>query len=107
MMTLVAADLTRGTGRFNLTLGALGVAISIGASLSTLFAGVTAAAFSGQVAYLGLAPAGLCGLLLLWAGMPETRPNMVAAPEPTSPAKIGSLPATSAAPDRHADPARY
>jgi MFS family permease len=74
MMTVVAADLTQGKGRFNLTLGALGVAISIGASLSTAFAGVIAAAFGGTVAYLALALAGLCGLLLLWFGMPETRP---------------------------------
>jgi len=75
MMTVVANDLTRGTGRFNLTLGALGVAISVGASLSTFFAGVVAAAFGGKVAYLGLALAGLCGLLLLWFGMPETQPR--------------------------------
>jgi MFS family permease len=73
MMTVVASDLTRGTGRFNLTLGALGVAISIGASLSTSFAGVVAGAFDPEVAYLALALAGLCGLLLLWFGMPETR----------------------------------
>src|SRR5262249_29174601 len=74
MMTVVAHDLTHGEGRFNLTLGALGVAISIGASLSTAFAGVMAAAFGGTVAYLALARAGLCGLLLLWFAMPETRP---------------------------------
>src|SRR5271166_3076822 len=35
MITVVAADLTRRTGWFNLTLGVLGVAISVGASLST------------------------------------------------------------------------
>jgi membrane associated rhomboid family serine protease len=80
MMALVAADLTRGTGRFNLTLGALGVAIAIGASPSTLFAGVTVAAFGGKVAYFGLALAGLCGLLLLWVAMPETHPSTAAAP---------------------------
>jgi MFS family permease len=74
MMTLVAADITRGTGRFNLTLGALGVAVSVGASLSTSFAGVVASTFGDRSAFLGLALAGLCGLLLLWARMPETRP---------------------------------
>jgi MFS family permease len=95
MMTLVAADLTRGTGRFNLTLGVLGVAISIGASLSTFFTGVTAAAFGGKVAYLGLALTGLCGLLLLWLAMPETHPNTVAAPKPTSAEKIGDAGETS------------
>jgi MFS family permease len=73
MMTVVAGDITRGTGRFNLALGALGAAISVGASLSTSFAGVAAAAFGGEMAYLGLAFAGLCGLFLVWFGMPETR----------------------------------
>ena len=105
MMTLVAADLTRRTGRFNLTLGALGVAISIGASLSTLFAGVTVAAFGGKVAYFGLALVGLCGLLLLWIAMPETRPSTVAPPEPTSAEKIGETRVRPAASNRPANPA--
>jgi MFS family permease len=72
-MTVVAADLTHRTGGFNLTLGALGVAISVGASLSTLFTGITAEIFGPKVAALVLALVGLCGLLLLWARMPETR----------------------------------
>ena len=75
MMTLVAADITRGTGRFNLTLGVLGVAISVGASLSTSFAGILANSFGDRSAFLGLALAGLCGVLLLLVGMPETRPT--------------------------------
>jgi MFS family permease len=106
MMTLVAADLTRGSGRFNLTLGALGVAISIGASLSTFFTGVTAAAFGGTVAYLGLALAGLCGVLLLWVGMPETHPSTTTAPKPASAEQLGVSPVTAAAPSRPADKAR-
>lgn len=73
MMTVVASDLTRRTGGFNLTLGALGVAISIGASLSTLFAGFAAGTLGAQVAAFGLAMIGLCGVLLLWAGVPETQ----------------------------------
>jgi hypothetical protein len=75
MMTVVAADLTRHTGGFNLVLGALGVAVSVGASLSTFFTGISAAAFGATAAALGLAMVGLCGLLLLWAAMPETRPS--------------------------------
>ena len=75
MMTVVAADLTRRTGGFNLVLGALGVAVSVGASLSTFFTGISAAAFGATAAALSLAMVGLCGLLLLWAGMPETRPS--------------------------------
>lgn len=73
MMTLVAADLTRGRGQFNLTLGILGVAIAIGASISTAGAGFSAAHFGAAAAYLSLALAGLCGTMLLWFGMPETR----------------------------------
>jgi len=70
-MTVVAADLTQRTGCFNLTLG---VAISIGASLSTFFTGISAAAFGARMAVLGLALVGLCGLLLLlWTRMPETQ----------------------------------
>ncbi|MBS0642435.1 MAG: MFS transporter [Acetobacteraceae bacterium] len=72
-MTLVAADLTRGKGQFNLALGALGVAIAVGASCSTLFAGLVAAWFGATVTYLGLTLTGIAGLLLLWAAMPETR----------------------------------
>jgi MFS family permease len=82
MMTLVAADITRGTGRFNLTLGALGVAISIGASLSTSFAGVVANRLGDRSAFVGLALAGLCGVLLLLFGMPETRPTDAPASAP-------------------------
>jgi len=105
MMTLVAADLTRGTGRFNLTLGMLGVAIAIGASLSTAFAGITLALFGAKAAYLGLALTGLCGLLLLWVGMPETHPRTAVAPEPMAAEKIGATLGTPAASNQPADPA--
>ena len=80
-MTVVAADLTRRTGCFNLTLGALGVAMSVGASLSTFFTGISAAAFGPRGAALCLALVGLGGVLLLWAGMPETR-SQRPAPQP-------------------------
>jgi predicted MFS family arabinose efflux permease len=85
MMTLVAADLTRGTGRFNLTLGLLGVAVSLGASLSTSLAGLLATTFGDRSAFLGLALAGACGVLLLLVGMPETRPPDDTAGEGTKP----------------------
>jgi MFS family permease len=81
LLALVAADLTRGTGRFNLTLGALGVAMSVGASASTFAAGIMAGAFGGTIAYLGLAFSGACGFVLLWWAMPETRPVPAGKPE--------------------------
>ena len=84
MMTLVAADLTRGKGQFNLTLGTLGVAISIGASLSTFLTGVIASTLGASAAYAGLTLAGLAGLLLLWLRMPETHIPATKVPEPAS-----------------------
>ena len=63
MMTVVAADLTRCTGGFNLVLGALGVAVSVGASLSTFFTGISAAAFGAPArhsAWLWSDCAGCC-----------------------------------------------
>ena len=41
MVPLVVADLTRGTGRFNLGQGIVGTAVGIGASLSATLAGYT------------------------------------------------------------------
>ena len=84
MMTLVAADLTRGKGRFNLALGTLGVAISIGASLSTFLTGIAAATLGARATYAGLALAGLAGLVLLWLCMPETHIPATKVPEPAS-----------------------
>ena len=84
MMTLVAADLTRGKGQFNLALGTLGVAISIGASLSTFLTGIAAATLGARVAYAGLTLAGLAGVLLLWLRMPETHMPATNAPESVS-----------------------
>jgi MFS family permease len=73
MLPLVAADVTRGTGHFNLTQGILGTAMGIGAALSTTLAGYMADEFGGPVAFLGLAAVAAAGLLLLWALLPETK----------------------------------
>ncbi|HEX2115073.1 MAG TPA: MFS transporter [Alphaproteobacteria bacterium] len=76
MLPLVAADVTRGTGHFNLTQGALGTAMGVGASLSTTLAGYLADTFGGAVAFLGLAGIALMGLLLLWTSLPETKTDL-------------------------------
>jgi len=73
MLPLVAADLTRGTGRLNLCMGTIGVAVAVGASLSTTMAGWLADTFGDRAAFIGLAAAGLAGTLLIWIGMRETR----------------------------------
>jgi len=75
MVPLVVADLTRGTGRFNLGQGIIGTATGIGASLSAPFAGYMTDRFGSVPAFAGLALIALAGLTLLWFMMPETRPE--------------------------------
>jgi MFS family permease len=75
LMPLVVADLTRRSGRFNLALGVVGTAVGVGATLSTTAAGVVADRFGNSAAFLSLAAVGLAGVLLVYALMPETRPQ--------------------------------
>jgi MFS family permease len=88
LFPLVVADLTRGTGRFNASQGAIATAAGLGGALSAAVAGVIVVAAGYSAAFLFLAAvaaAGLLGFLLL---MPETRPGAVSvgsgrlAPEP-------------------------
>ena len=73
VMPLVAADLTRTNGRYNLCMGLLGLAVFIGATISTSFAGWLATRFGVDYAFWGLAAVGLAGTLMVWFVMPETR----------------------------------
>jgi len=73
MSVLVVADLTKGTGRFNLTQGAIATATGIGASLSLLLAGVIVEYAGYQAAFLSLAGVATVALVVLWAMMPETK----------------------------------
>jgi predicted MFS family arabinose efflux permease len=72
---LVVADITRGTGRFNLGLGIVGSAVGIGAALSTTLAGYAIDHFGSSVAFFSLAFIAACGLALVWLLLPETRPD--------------------------------
>jgi len=74
MVPLIVADLTRGTGHFNLGQGILGTATGIGASLSATFAGYLTDRFGSPVAFGSLAAIAFVGLTLVWVLMPETRP---------------------------------
>lgn len=73
LVPLVVADTTRGTGHFNFAQGVVGVAVGIGAALSTTIAGYVADFFGDAVAFLLLGSFGALGLLLVLALMPETR----------------------------------
>src|SRR6516165_4853139 len=74
-LPLVVADVTRGTGRFNLGLGVVGSAVGIGAALSTTLAGYAIDHFGSSVAFFSLAAIAACGLALVWLLLPETRPD--------------------------------
>jgi predicted MFS family arabinose efflux permease len=74
MVPLIIADLTRGTGHFNLGQGIVGTTTGIGASLSTTLAGYTSDHFGSQFAFLGLAAVAVLGLAAVWLLLPETRP---------------------------------
>lgn len=73
MVPLVISDLTRGTGRFNLALGAVGTAMGVGAALSTALAGIMADRLGSHSAFLGLAIVGFAAFMLVALIMPETR----------------------------------
>jgi MFS family permease len=75
LVPLVIADATRGTGRFNLAQGIVGSAVGIGASLSTTLAGYASDTLGSSAAFFGLAGLGFAGLVLVWASLPETRPD--------------------------------
>ncbi|MCJ2082739.1 MFS transporter [Methylobacterium sp. J-090] len=73
MVPLVVSDVTRGTGRFNIALGAVGTAMGIGAALSTSLAGIMADRLGSHSAFLGLAVVGFAGFVMIALIMPETR----------------------------------
>jgi MFS family permease len=70
---LVIADLTRGTGRFNLTLGAISTPVGIGAALSQVIAGSIVHHFSFNIGFLFLGTVALAAFAILYFFMPETR----------------------------------
>jgi MFS family permease len=69
---LVIADIMRGTGRYNLALGAVVTAQGIGASLSGLAAGVIVDHHGYTVTFLSLGAAAALALIVFAVGMPET-----------------------------------
>ncbi|HEX3862799.1 MAG TPA: MFS transporter [Stellaceae bacterium] len=74
LVPLIASDIAGRSGRYNLSMGLIGLAIGIGATISTTFAGWIADAFSTRAAYVSLALVGLLAVLLAFGAMPETRP---------------------------------
>ena len=73
LFPLVVADLTEGTGHYNVSQGAVSTAQGIGASLSTSAAGLIVVAAGYDAAFVALAGVALTALLLFLFAMPETK----------------------------------
>nr|ATZ76306.1 DHA1 family drug:H(+) antiporter [uncultured Alphaproteobacteria bacterium] len=69
---LIAADIARDSGRFNLWMGSFGLAGGIGASISTTLAGSVADHFGSNAAFLFLTAVGVALVLLAALALPET-----------------------------------
>src|SRR5207244_13490082 len=72
---LVVADLMRGTGRYNLALGAVATVQGIGASLSGLAAGLIVDHLGYRIAFLTAGAVAGVALAILVLTMPETDPE--------------------------------
>ncbi len=73
MLPLVVADIARESGRFNVSMGFIGLAIAAAAAASNALTGVVTDRYGLSAAFLALAAAGIVAFALLWVAMPETR----------------------------------
>ena len=70
---LIASDLMRATGRFNLAQGLTALAVGIGAALSNVTAGYVVQWFGYPIGFLYLAGIALCAFAFFALLMPETK----------------------------------
>jgi MFS family permease len=75
LTVLIITDLTAGTGRFNLTQGAMGAMLGIAASLSTSVSGFIFQNFGRWIGFLALAAIAAVATALAWVFVPETKPE--------------------------------
>ena len=75
LFPLVVADLTRGTGHFNVSQGAIATAAGLGGALSAAAAGFIVVAAGYSAAFLFLAAIAAVALALFVVMMPETGPH--------------------------------
>ncbi|MFC7554976.1 MFS transporter [Pseudoroseomonas wenyumeiae] len=73
LVPLLAADLTRGSNRFNLCMALFGLSMGLGGTISSTLAGAIATWVSVGAAFAVLTAAGFLGFLLAAFAMPETR----------------------------------
>jgi MFS family permease len=75
LTALTVADLTAGTGRFNVAQGFVGTISGIGAAISTAASGLVAGNLGRSAGFLSIAAVALAAVLVLWLLMPETHPS--------------------------------
>jgi MFS family permease len=74
LFPLVVQDLTHGTGRFNVSLGALTTVWGVGAAVSNILAGWIVVVAGYHAAFISLGIIAAAGLVLYAVAMPETGP---------------------------------
>jgi MFS family permease len=75
LTALIVADLTHGTGRFNLAQGLVGAISGIGAALSTTLTGLVAGSLGRSAGFLLVVAMALAAVAIAWSFMPETKPS--------------------------------
>jgi MFS family permease len=75
LLTLVTADLAKGTGRFNFLQGAVQSSMGLGGVFSNCLFGWIANSLGFNASFWGLALVALSGGLIYQVAMPETKPE--------------------------------
>jgi predicted MFS family arabinose efflux permease len=75
LLTLITADLAKGTGRFNFLQGAVQSSMGLGGMLSNSLFGFIAKAMGFNASFLGLSAVAIAGGALFQFRMPETKPK--------------------------------
>jgi hypothetical protein len=88
---IIADDLMRGAGRFNLAQGQVALAVGVGAGLGNFTSGFVVERFGYPSGLLYLATITVGGLVFSVAFMPETRPADEAGAEPFAPREAECL----------------
>jgi len=70
---LVIADITKGSGRFNLGQGIVGTFSGIGAAFSTTLSGYIAQSLGSSAGFYAIMGVALAAVAVCWALMPETK----------------------------------
>ena len=74
LIVVIVADLTQGTGRFNLAQGMIQTLVGVGAAFSNLAIGFLAKTAGYNVGFFAIAGIAAIGLGWYWVAVPETKP---------------------------------